>query len=266
MKVSVVLRFVLGVAAASLFACGGQATDAGSNTASEDALRGASIALGTYVVDGKPSSDFYLARLTILSDTRYEADLVQRGEPRISRGSYQIFPARPNNPDSPVASDKPWIALSAEGGGPSPNFEFDKLESGGLKMYSAARHESFNMKKDPSWRAEATNAKTMKCTGNLADAELVLDEAQNRAGTLKLRGKSGRIPTVTVSVFLVPESETGVRDWVRYEGRKGEQDFSIGIKKVDFERASGAATVSANYAENGQQFGVGFGSDQCSFE
>lgn len=106
----------------------------------------------------------------------------------------------------------------------------------------------------------------MKCTGNLADAELVLDEAQNRAGTLKLRGKSGRIPTVTVSVFLVPESETGVRDWVRYEGRKGEQDFSIGIKKVDFERASGAATVSANYAENGQQFGVGFGSDQCSFE
>lgn len=256
------LASMMALVGSSLGACGG-GTDSPEAT-SDDELRVEALPLGTYVLEGKPSASRYLARLTLLSNDKYEADIVVEGDsPRFSRGSYKLFAARANNPDSPVRTDKPWIALYAESG-PGPNFEYDRLPDGGLAMFAAARQQTFSMKKDPNWRPAATVTKTISCTGTRASAKLVLDAAQNRGGTLELKGKRGeRTPTATVPVLLTPASETGSRDWVRYEGSKGDQDFSFGMKKDDFDRGTGEVEVSANWAEGGQQFGVAF--DRCSF-
>lgn len=236
---------------------------------SNDELNDSALPTGTYVVDGKANLEVYVARLTLLSSRRYEADLVQGGETRLSRGTYSLFDARPNDPQSPVRTDKPWIALEAENG-PSPNFEFDRLPNGGLKMYGPARHGSFMMMKDDNWRAPpAAGAKTISCTGNIASAKFVVDGADSRAATFDLIGEpessSSRhpVPTATVSMTLVPVRETGVPDWVRYEGSRGGKDFSFGIKKDGFDRGTGTVQVSANWAEDGQQFDIGL--IRCSF-
>ena len=250
--------------ATSVVACGGASSS--TEETSDDALRETTLPLGTYVVDGKPSASLYLARLTLISATDYEADLMQDGATRFSRGKYTLFAAQPNDPRSPVSTDKPWIALQADSG-PSPNFEFDRLAGGGLTMYASARHQTFAMKKDPSWRAPATSAKTITCTGSSASAKLVLDVAENRGGTLDLKGTDDGsrhpVPTATVSMTLVPVRQTGAPDWVRYEGTRGQQDFSFGIKKGDFDRGAGEVYVSANFAEGGQAFDIGL--QRCSF-
>lgn len=253
-KLAIVLATLLSAA------CGGQSSEQAPPAADELNTSEDRIAPGTYVLDGKPTSGLTIERLTILAGDKYQADLAVSGrDSRYSAGRIEWFAARANNPQSPVASDKPWFVLAADFGD-DPSFEFDKLPSGGLKLYSRARQVSFEMKKDASWREPQTVTKTIVCTGPDANAELVLDEAQNRAGTLKLVGKRG-VPSATVHMFLTPASDTGSPDWVRYEGAKGERDFSFGIEKVDFDRSRGGVRVSAKYAEDGQEKGIRF--DSC---
>ncbi len=250
------------LAAGSLAGCAAESTDPTLEDSSEEALTG--VTAGTYVVDRKPFGTFYVERLTLLAGKKFEADYVSsRGARTTIAGKYILFPARPNNPDSPVKSDKPWIALESDTG-PAPNFEIDRLEGGGLRLYHSARQESFTMKKDPSFKPVPTVTKTLQCTGPRVDARLTLDKSENRRGTLKITRKAGatdddpKSATIGVSITL----DEATRDWVHYEGTNGEQDFFFGIVKADLDRATGAAKVNLSWAEFGQEFRVNV---DCSF-
>jgi hypothetical protein len=256
---SVALLTLLAVA---LGGCTGSAEEEKSGT-SDDALTG--LGTGTFVVEKKPTGSAYLERLTLSAGKKFEADYVSgRGGKTTIGGSYTIFPARANNPDSPVASDKPWIALESDTG-PAPNFELDIAPDGGLRLYSSARQQSFTMKKDAAYVPPPTTTKTLNCTGPTIEAKLTLDRAQNRRGTLQIKRKSGatdrdpRAATMGSSIRL----DDYPRDWLSYESSNDGQDFYFGIPKAELERGTGPAQVNLQWAEFGQQFGIAV---DCTFE
>lgn len=225
-------------------------------SASEEALTG--LGTGTYVVDRAPYGTFYVERLTLSRGKRFEADYVtSRGGRTTIGGTYDVFPARPNNPNSPVRSDKPWIALRSDTG-PAPSFEIDFLPGGGLKLYHSARYESFTMKNAPGYEPPATTTKTLDCTGPNVNAKLTLDRAQNRRGTLEIRRRAAADDSDPqggkMNVSIVPDEVS--RDWIRFEGTRDDQDFYLGIKKVDFDRATGTAQTNFMWAQYGQQWGL----------
>ena len=251
------------VSTSSLFGlgCGGST---GDPVVGEDDLT-SGIGTGTYVVDSRPFGSYYVERITFAAGKKFEADMVSdRGDKSVLAGSYDILPARPNNPQSPVLSDKPTLSLNSDSGGGGVYFEYDKLPGGVLKLYHSARHVSFSVKLDPTWKPQATNTKTIACTGPAADAKLTLDSAQNRRGTLTITRKSTADrhdpPTVTVPVTKTAGSE--VPGYTYFEGSKGGQDFYVNMSTSDFERGSGSVTLHLMWAEGGQEWSVG---ETCAF-
>lgn len=264
-KASLLASLVWLTVLGTLPACGGDTNEPAQASAAGELRE--DLPVGRYVAVGRPTLPMYLARLTLKDGGKYEADLVQSGTSRLSRGSYVLFPAEPNDPHSPVKTDKPWIALQAESG-PSPSFEFDRAADGGLTMYVGARRDSFTMKVDSSPQTTPTGTgKTITCTGPIASATLAIERGDTRAATLALVGKDEDarhpVPTATVSMLLVPARETGVPDWVRYEGRAAGRDYSFRIKKDGFDRGAGAVRVAASFAEDGQEHDIGL--NDCSF-
>ncbi len=265
MKVLRALALALvALAPSAVVGCGGASDDA---AASEDDLT--SLGTGTYVVDARPSfwgGGYYLSRITFSTGKKYEGELVSSsGEKSLIAGKYTILAARPNNPQSPVLSDKPTLYLTSDTGGADPAFELDRLEGGGLRLYHSARRVYFTMKKDPSYRPEPTSVKTIVCTGPSANATLTLDQAQNRRGTLKITRKAGAAdrddpPSVTVPV--TEDTGGGSPDYVYFTGQRGEQDFYVNIVKTDFTRGTGAAKLFLRWAEYGEEHGVAV---TCSF-
>jgi hypothetical protein len=232
---------------------------------SEDDLT-SSMGTGTYVVDSRAWGSYYATRITFASGKKYEAEIVSSsGETTLLAGSYVILPARPNNPQSPVASDKPTVVLQSDSGGAGASFEFDKLPDGGLKLYHSARHVSFTMKKDPTWQPAPTNVKVIACTGNTVDAKITLDQAQNRRGTLQITRKASadRHDPPSVTTALTKNEGSGVPNYVYFEGSNGEQDYYVNMIRADFERGSGPVTLHLQWAEGGQQWGVGL---TCAFK
>lgn len=264
MKSTCLLVVALALGLAS-FAAGCQAdevsTDAAGAAATESDLT--SFAAGTFVVDSKPYGNFYIARITFAAGKTYEADVVSSdGKTSISKGTYDTIAARPNNPSSPVKSDKPVLFLRGGYGSP-PSLEFDKLSDGGIKFYYAARQTSFTMKKDPSWKPAPTNVKAIACTGERVTAEVRLDQAQNRAGTLTIKRKSGATSKDPPAVTDLPITETGSdRERTRFEGSKGDNDYFINIKAADFARGTGTPELYLRWATDGQEFSV---SVSCAF-
>jgi hypothetical protein len=256
------LAVVLALAVSSFaVACSG--SDGGSAVAEDDLTSG--VGTGTYLIESPPFGSTYASRLTFSAGKKYEAEMVSSsGEKSLIAGSYDILPARPNNPQSPVLGDKPTLYLSSDSGGANVTFEFDKLPEGRLKLYHSARSVSFTVKKDPSWQAQPTNAKVIACTGPAVDATLTLDQAQNQRGTLTITRKAGADrhdpPSATVSMIEVAGSE--VPGYVYFEGSKGEQDYYVNMNQGDFERGSGHVALNLQWAEGGQQFGV---ATSCAF-
>jgi hypothetical protein len=262
MRVSnLALILVLGV---SSLAVGCSASDGGTAVGEDDLTSG--VSAGTYLVESPPFGAYYASRLTLSAGKKYEAEMVSSaGDKSLIAGSYDILPARPNNPQSPVLSDKPTLYLTSDSGGANVTFELDKLPDGRLKLYHSVRSVSFTMKKDPSWQAEPTNAKVIACTGPAVDATLTLDQAQNQRGTLTIKRKAaagGRSdpPDATVSMIKVAGSE--VPGYVYFEGSKGEQDYYVNMNQGDFERGSGHVALNLQWAQGGEQFGVG---TTCAF-
>jgi hypothetical protein len=252
MKLSMII--CLALASTTLFACGG----VGDSSSTEDDLR-AKVGAGTYVVDGRPWSGYFLSRLTLAAGQKYEADIVSSsGETSVIAGTYSVLPARANNPDSPVLSDKPTLYLSSDTGGADPNLEFDLLPDGGIRFYHSARHYSFAMKKDPNFRPAATKAKKIACTGNRVDATIVLDQAQGKRGTLKITRKAiaDRQDPQNATVAIIENARGGPDDVAYYEGQRGEQEFYFNLKRADLEPASGAVDVNLKWATGGQEFGI----------
>ena len=254
---------LLGVSTVSLFGAGCAGSTSDPVVGEDDLTSG--IADGTYVVDSRPFGSYYVERITFAAGKKFEADMVSdRGDKSVLAGSYDILPARPNNPQSPVQSDKPTLALNSDSGGAGIYLEYDKLPGGVLKLYHSARHVSFTVKLDPTWKPQATSTKTIACTGNSVDAKLTLDSAQNRRGTLSITRKSAADrhdpPTVTVPVTKTAGSE--VPGYTYFEGSKGGQDFYVNMITSDFERGSGAVTLHLTWAEGGQEWSVGV---TCAF-
>jgi hypothetical protein len=258
---ALLLMVALGVSSLGV-ACSG--TDSAGIVGSEDDLT-SGVGTGTYLVESAPWGGYYASRLTFSAGKKYEAEMVSSsGDKSLIAGSYDILPARPNNPQSPVQSDKPTLYLSSDSGGANVTFEFDKLPEGRLKLYHSARSVSFTVKKDPSWHAEATNAKVIACTGPAVNVKQTLDQAQNQRGTLTITRKASADrhdpPAATVPMIKVAGSE--VPGYVYFEGSKGEQDYYVNMSKTDFERGTGSVTMHMNWAEGGQERGVG---TTCAF-
>ena len=264
------LSLILLAGAATVFAltagCAADSSqDESSAAGSEDALT-ASLGTGTFVVDDKPWFDYYASRITLKAGKKYEAEIVSSsGETTLLAGSYSILAARPNNPDSPVQSDKPTLYLSSDTGAAPQTFEFDKLPDGSLKLYHSARRTSFTMKKDPNYQPAPTNVKTIACTGNAVNATITIDQAQGRRGTLKITRKAGADDHDPPSATL-PITKTeggGVENYIYFEGSKGEQDYYVNAIKSEFERGRGAVTVHLMWAQGGQEWSIGA---TCAFQ
>lgn len=265
MRLSPLLVLASLALASPLLLIGGCSGSEGSTAIGEDDLT-SGVGTGTYLVESRPFSGYYAARLTFSAGKKYEAEMVSgSGDRSLIAGSYDILPARPNNPQSPVLSDKPTLYLASDSGGANVTFEFDKLPDGRLKLYHSARAVSFTVKKDPTWQPQPTNAKTIACTGPAVNATITLDKAQNARGTLTITRKPGASdrsvpPNATVSIIKVAGSE--VPGYVYFEGSKGEQDYYVNMHQDDYERGSGPIVVNLQWAENGEQFGVG---TTCAF-
>jgi hypothetical protein len=242
----------------STFAVACSGSDSGGSAVGEDDLT-SGVTVGTYVVDSPPLfGGYYTSRLTLSAGKKFEAEMVSDGATTLIAGSYDILPARPNNPQSPVLSDKPTLYLSGNSG--NVTFELDKLPDGGLKLYHSVRSVSFTVKKDPSWQPQPTNAKVINCTGPAVNAKITLDQAQGKRGTLTITRKAaagGRSdpPNATVSIIKVAGSE--VPGYVYFEGSKGEQDYYVNMNQDDFERGTGPIKLHLQWAEGGEQFDVG---------
>jgi hypothetical protein len=255
---------VVSVGLSSLLTAGCSGSE-GSTAIGEDDLT-SGVGTGTYLVESRPFGGYYASRLTFSAGKKYEAEMVSSsGEKSLIAGTYDILPARPNNPQSPVLSDKPTLYLSSDSGGANVTFELDKLPDGRLKLYHSVRTVSFTVKKDPTWQAEPTNVKVIACTGPAVNAKITLDQAQNKRGTLTITRKPGAggrsdPPNATVSIIKVAGSE--VPGYVYFEGSKGEQDYYVNMHQDDYERGSGPIVVNLQWAENGEQFGVG---TTCAF-
>jgi hypothetical protein len=235
--------------------------DAGDVAVADDDLTG-SIGVGTYLVDARPFGTTYLARVTFAAGQKLEADVVSgSGNSTLLAGSYSILPARPNDPHSPISTDKPTLVISGDTG---LSFEFDKLPGGALRLYTSARQASFTMKIDPTWRPAPTNGKVIACSGNAVDAKLTLDQAQNRRGTFAIVRKASADdhdpPTVTVSVM--PDQFSNAPDRLYFEGHHGEQDFYVNMLEDDFARGTGAIPLNMRWAQNGQEWSIG---GTCAF-
>lgn len=256
------LLIALACSASSLAACASNTDD---TAIGEDDLT--SVTSGTYVVDSSPwGGGLYAKRITFGNDKSYEAEIVKSfGDTQIVAGTWMILPARPNNPQSPIKTDKPTLVLQDDTGNGSIDFEFDRLPSGGLKLYGSARHYDFTMKRDPSYRPEPTNGKTIACTGPGVDAKITLDKAQNRRGTLTIERKpsADRHDPPDVTVNITQTEGGGVPDYVYFEGSSGEQDYYVNMKKKDFERGSGSVELHLKWAEGGQEFDTGA---TCKYE
>lgn len=151
---------------AVLMATGCSEGEDGAAAGAEDDLT-SGVAAGTYVVDARPFGSLYASRLTFSAGRHFEAEIMSSsGVTSLLAGTYDVLPARPNNPQSPVKSDKPTLMLRSDSGAPAPSFEFDALPGGGLRLHYSARQVSFTMKKDPSWRPQPTSTKVLTCTGN----------------------------------------------------------------------------------------------------
>lgn len=252
----------LAIASLSSVACTSASDDQAAG-ADDDLTSG--IATGTYLVDERPFGSYYAARLTLGARKTFEAEIVSSsGETSLLAGTYDILPARPNNPQSPVKSDKPTLYLMADSGAAAPTFEFDKLPGGALRLYHSARHASFTMKKDASWRPPTTSSKVIACTGASVNAKLTLDQAQNRRGTLTITRKAlaTHHDPPSASVPMTRTEGGGVPGYVYFEGMKGEQDYYVNMNEADFERGSGTVALSLNWAQNGEEIGVSL---RCAF-
>ena len=257
---NLIVMVALGISTLGV-ACSG--SESGGSAVGEDDLK-SGLGTGTYVVDSPPLfGGYYTSRLTLSAGKKFEAEMVSDGATTLIAGSYDVLPARPNNPQSPVLSDKPTLYLSGNSG--NVTFEFDKLPDGALKLYESARSVSFTMKKDPSWQPAATNAKVISCTGPAVNAKIALDQAQGKRGTLTITRKAsagGRSdpPNATVSIIKVAGSE--VPGYVYFEGSKGAQDYYVNMNQDDFERGTGPIKLHLQWAEGGEQFDVG---TTCTF-
>lgn len=258
------LASLLFVALAAAAGCAGSTEGEREGSSEQDVS--SSIALGTYTIDSRPwFGGTYATRLTLKEGKKFEAEMVSSGRTSLIAGSYTILPARPNDPQSPVRSDKPTLYMTPDNDEGPAVFEFDKLASGGLRLYHSARSVSFTMKLDPTFRPPATNAKKIKCTGPQVDALITLDEAQNRRGTLELTRKAGADrhdpPSVEVAITQVRGSE--VPGYLYYEGSSGEQDYYVDMIETDFDRGRGNVMAHLHWAEGGQEFDIG---GTCAFE
>jgi len=243
------LLIALAAASAGSVACSTSTEE--PSTADDDLT---SAFTGTYVIDSRPFGEYYASRITFDAGKKYEAEITKSsGETQLIAGTYEILPARPNNPQSPVMSDKPTLILG------DVSFEYDKLPDGGLRLYHSARHVSFTMKRDPSYRPAPTNAKTISCTGNAVDAKITLDQAQNRRGTLKITRKADadRHDPPSATVAITQTEGGGVPDYLYWEGSSGEQDYYVNMKKAELAKTSGAISVNLRWAEGGQEFDIG---------
>jgi len=238
-------------------------TQAETTAESEEDLTG--MGTGTYVLDARAWGEHYVDRITFSRGSTFEAEFVSASGVRsLVAGTYDVLPARPNNPDSPVKSDKPTLMLRNDSGGPGASFEFDKEPGSVLRFYHSVRRSSFTLKKDPNYAPAPTNTKTIACTGERVDAKLTLDQAQNRRGTLKITRKASAtdrdVPNATVTVT---KNENGAsRDYLYFEGMSGEQDYYVNMIKSDYERGSGDVKLNLQWAQGGQQWGVGV---KCAF-
>ncbi len=202
----------------------------------------------------------------LLAGKKYEAEIVSsRGETTLLAGSYDVQPARANNPQSPVKSDKPTLYLTSDTGAAPQAFEFDKLADSGLKLYHSARSASFAMRKDPTWKPAPTDAKSISCTGPTVNAVITIDQAQGRRGSLKLTRKASadRHDPPSVTVPVTQTEGGGVPEYIYFEGSKGEQDYYVNMIKKDFERGSGEVKLFLRWAEGGQEFSIGA---TCAFK
>ncbi|MBS2019230.1 MAG: hypothetical protein JST00_40580 [Deltaproteobacteria bacterium] len=264
MKLAAVSALVLSCLCAAVGGCTADANDTNDPGSAEDDVT-SSLALGTYLVTSRPwLGGTYATRLTLKAGKTFEAEISSSGETSFVAGSYVILPARPNNPASPVPSDKPTLYMTPDSGGAPLVFEYDKLAGGEVKLYRSVRTVSFTMKLDPSWHPLPTRTKTIACRGATVDALITLDEAQNRRGTLKLSRKSGadRHDPPSASVAITQTRGSEVPGYLYFEGSSGEQDYYVNMIKADFERGSGAVTAHLTWAEGGQQFGIG---GTCAF-
>ena len=258
------LLFCAAALASLTVACSGNTADV--PTAAEDQDLTSALGTGTFVIDSRPFFDSYASRITLLAGKKYEAEIVSsRGETTLLAGSYDIQPARANNPQSPVKSDKPTLYLTSDTGAAPQAFEFDKLADGGLKLYHSARSVSFTMKKDPTWKPAPTDAKSISCTGPTVNAVITIDQAQGRRGSLKLTRKAGadRHDPPSVTVPVTQTAGGGVAEYIYFEGSKGEQDYYVNMIKKDFERGSGEVKLFLRWAEGGQELSIGA---TCAFK
>lgn len=246
------------VAAPLATACSHHSGDDGSGVSDSD-LTG-TMGVGTYVVQTPPFGSTYPSRLTFAAGKKFEAEIVSgAGDTSLLAGSYVILPAHPNDPQSPIATDKPTLVLSSDSGEAPLSFEVDKLPGGALQLYASARQVSFVMTKDPSWHPAPTNQKVIVCTGNAVDTRLTLDQAQNRRGTLQLTRKPSAGHGDPPSSVTVTVTQTEPEDpaYVYFEGTHGEQDYYANIKQDDFERGHGSVEMNLRWAQGGEEWSIG---------
>ena len=264
MKLSLLSIVALALASIGPVAACGHASSDGNTAVGDDNLT-SGIEPGTYVVESRPFGSTYASRITIAAGKKFEAEIVSSsGDTSVLAGSYQILAAQPNNPQSPVLSDKPTLVLESDSGDASIDFELDKLPGGELRLYESARQVSFTVKMDPRWRPQPTNSKVIACTGNTVNATLTLDQAQNRRGTLAITRKSaaGRDDPPSATLPVTQTEGGGVPGYVYFEGSKGEQDYYFNMHEDDLQRGSGSVAANLTWAQGGEEWSVGV---SCAF-
>ena len=212
-----------------------------------------SVTTGTYVIDTRPIfGGTHANRITFGEGKTHESEIVTSGTTQLVAGHYELLPSH-------------TLALLDDSGNGPLYFEYERLPSDGLRLYGPARHWSFTMKRDPTYRPAPTNVKIIACTGPTVDAKITLDRAQNRRGTLVItrKGEGERHDPPSATVNVTKNERGAVPEYVYFEGSSGEQDYYVNMKKNDFERGTGPVELHLRWAEGGQEWDVGV---TCRYE
>ncbi|MBX3187427.1 MAG: hypothetical protein KF819_10450 [Labilithrix sp.] len=246
------LGLLLCLAPLTALGCAVEPADDADPVASESALT--SLPVGRYAVADEPRSGTYVSELTIAAGKRVELEWVRvrttyepwffnpwvrvpvtKTQRLALTGTYSVFPG---------SSGETLVSFDVTNRGLDHLiYAIERTTSGGLAL-KAVGGSRFELR--PTTAApRATDARVLDCKGRQWDAIITLDEAQRRRGTMTVTRRAGasRTDPPNGSFTVAYDGDTGVADYMRYEGydRQG-NGYDFALKRSDLEKTSGPIT------------------------
>ncbi|MBX3232703.1 MAG: hypothetical protein KIT84_43995 [Labilithrix sp.] len=242
------------------------ASGCAATTEEEEGVEAAEAALvgvpaGTFAIERKPLSGSYVARLNLEAGNAFEIEYVSRRTVYETTIWSPWIPV-PTTKEEAVVYRGKWRTFAGDPGetlitfdvtdGFSERFIFSiEASSESAITLKAIGRDAITLKKTSAAPA-ATDARILTCEARMFHATIALDQAQRRRGTLSVSPKpgAGRGDPPKGDTTVVYTGNTGVEDYMRYEGRDSAGNtYSFALKKSDLERTSGPIS----------RVGLGFG-------